>query len=804
MKSETPKAGPSNVEGQERQTTPPQVRDGNPQAAASNSTPEGKGTAAYATNNTETRTNSPNVLLIKEDLRDALRVPFLSFVKSLLMVERHHDGNDTKPLRAELSPDALAQYGAEQLESLVTEAVNWCNGPLTGELRKMKENLKEMLSTKVEKDRYHPLSVALNAILVQFSGNSVSDAAFLFVVNDPAIITSTVMSDEAPRGTMRKPDLIALTLCRLKKIVSVGVDGYSGFAKILEEGADVWKDARKNAQENIGWPDVHNPFEIKVEDIIDCTRMDGPYEVADILPKDHKQKSELQAGPTGSTGSATTSKASARKTSSQSRSTAGTTNSNNLKRKSSTPRGSSNKKQKFPPLSPSTTVTTDVQCAYYGLELLRSRWDRTHSVVFLLVDNKLSLKWYDPQGCIETEPIDIVEQLPLLVATMVLFQRFGTRMRGIAPLDLKATVNGREHKYDIPNDTSVLWELKGRRPVVAKPVAKGTADERTKKEEAKTEIKTRSQTKAHRLPDDLKNTFFKFSWREEQRDGEGDIISCARERAEKHLGKFAKDVTNHLPDVLHYKAHDKLSTKFIRQFAGVGIEGTQGSRVPCEMLSKEMKPLDELPPDDFFAKIWGVIRCHFLLWKIGIAHGDISFNNLMVKSLPNGHRVMVLNDYDLAAIMAEGEKSPSKKGYERTGTKPFMALDLLYSSDGSVFRLYRHDLESILWCIAWYCKEEKTWTEGSHDQVAKEKGFWLLKVNPARPPDGIRPGAEVFWRPVIKTFKTWINDMAPIDGKADHTDRELLEMIDQYLPRQQEYKTWDWMDFSIHKGARES
>ncbi|TFK16791.1 hypothetical protein FA15DRAFT_629214 [Coprinopsis marcescibilis] len=605
-------------------------------------------------------------------------------------------------------------------------------------------------------------------------------------------------SSEVPNCTKRRPDLIALTLCRLHEIAPLcQPHDYVHFAKMLEKQTDLWDDARKNAHGMIGWADVHNPFKIKARDVIDCTRMARPYEVVNILPKDHKQESETNTGPTASMSSATDDTANAGEAPSKSKSTAG--NSNSGKRKGTTLQGSSSKRQKLSPLPHSTTVTTDVQCAYYGLELLRSRWDCTHSVVFLLVDNKLSLKWYDPQGCIETEPIDIVEQLPVLVATMVLFQRFGTRMRGITPLDLKATVNGREHQYDIPSNISVPWKLKGRRCVISKPVAKCTVDEPMKQGNADADEVTRSSTK---LPDDLKHTFFKFSWREEERDGEGDIISCAMERAEKHLGKFAKDVTNHLPDVLHYKAHDKLSTKFIRQFAGVGIEGTQGSRVPCEMLSKEMKPLDELPPDDFFAKIWGVIRCHFLLWKIGVAHGDISFNNLMVKSLANGNEVIVLNDYDLAVIMAEGEISPSKKGDEITGTSTFMALDLLFSSDGSVLRHYRHDLESILWCIAWYCKEEKCWTEGSHRQIALEKFSWSGNVSAACPPDGIRPGAEVFWRPVIETFDTWIDaHKARIRGKVDHTDRELLEMIDQYVPRQEEYKTWEWMDFSVWKGV---
>lgn len=58
------------------------------------------------------------------------------------------------------------------------------------------------------------------------------------------------------------------------------------------------------------------------------------------------------------------------------------------------------------------------------------------------------------------------------------------------------------------------------------------------------------------------------------------------------------------------------------------------------------------------------------------AHGDISRTNMMCKMVGKEWRG-VLNDFDLAAIMKYGSRSPDKKGWERTGTLPFMALDLL-------------------------------------------------------------------------------------------------------------------------------
>jgi hypothetical protein len=54
----------------------------------------------------------------------------------------------------------------------------------------------------------------------------------------------------------------------------------------------------------------------------------------------------------------------------------------------------------------------------------------------------------------------------------------------------------------------------------------------------------------------------------------------------------------------------------------------------------------------------------------------------------------VLNDYDLASTSTESPQSN-----RRTGTKPFIAIDLLDSPPPP--HLYRHDLESLLYVIIW-------------------------------------------------------------------------------------------------------
>ncbi|KAL6300674.1 hypothetical protein BKA93DRAFT_711129, partial [Sparassis latifolia] len=82
---------------------------------------------------------------------------------------------------------------------------------------------------------------------------------------------------------------------------------------------------------------------------------------------------------------------------------------------------------------------------------------------------------------------------------------------------------------------------------------------------------------------------------------------------------------------------------------------------------------------------------HFRLWLHGVEHGDISLHNLMYD--PDTQR-SVLNDFDLAVVREGSEEEREPAGKMRTGTVPFMALDLLMPGyyGGKIARLYRHDL----------------------------------------------------------------------------------------------------------------
>ena len=93
----------------------------------------------------------------------------------------------------------------------------------------------------------------------------------------------------------------------------------------------------------------------------------------------------------------------------------------------------------------------------------------------------------------------------------------------------------------------------------------------------------------------------------------------------------------------------------------------------------------------------------------------------------DGKKYGVLNDFDLAAIMAVGERTPKKQGFERTGTLPFMAIDLLRFPNGQISRWFRHDLESCMWCLVWQAlaRKQEHWYSDELTRISAEKSGML-------------------------------------------------------------------------------
>lgn len=98
-----------------------------------------------------------------------------------------------------------------------------------------------------------------------------------------------------------------------------------------------------------------------------------------------------------------------------------------------------------------------------------------------------------------------------------------------------------------------------------------------------------------------------------------------------------------------------------------------------------------------------ILSAHRVLWELNIQHCDISIGSIMVREGVAG-KCGVLNDWDLS-IVPDGNGETRNPGVhrERTGTVPFMALDMLTPEfcAGLVKREYRHELESFIWMLPW-------------------------------------------------------------------------------------------------------
>ena len=196
----------------------------------------------------------------------------------------------------------------------------------------------------------------------------------------------------------------------------------------------------------------------------------------------------------------------------------------------------------------------------------------------------------------------------------------------------------------------------------------------------------------------------------------GNLLTGKTKLLHNHTSQIAEEldsVKGHVPRLLwHYKFTEPTSE--IREALGVS-EPKRGSRVLYILVFPKLQPITDLQGADFFNVLKQCILCtwfvvhtylfvelvwvagHYDLWQAGVHHRDVSPANLMWYR--KGSVLMgVLNDYDLSSL-ATSVQGP--QGNQRTGTIPFMAVDLLTQRGEEVQHLYRHDLESFMWVLVW-------------------------------------------------------------------------------------------------------
>jgi len=139
---------------------------------------------------------------------------------------------------------------------------------------------------------------------------------------------------------------------------------------------------------------------------------------------------------------------------------------------------------------------------------------------------------------------------------------------------------------------------------------------------------------------------------------------------------------------------------------------------------------------------------HYALWRGGIEYGDISLRNLMWDPFL---KVGVLNDFDLINISGK-----DSKGGRRTGTIAFMALQLIIpDGEDPIRRLYRHDVESLIWVLIWIClyfSEPDDIPEGMEEKAVENH---MSRLQEWKTGDACR-AYQVRW-----AFLTFLNSRVP-------------------------------------------
>ncbi|TFY77689.1 hypothetical protein EWM64_g6325 [Hericium alpestre] len=102
--------------------------------------------------------------------------------------------------------------------------------------------------------------------------------------------------------------------------------------------------------------------------------------------------------------------------------------------------------------------------------------------------------------------------------------------------------------------------------------------------------------------------------------------------------------------------------------------------------------------EEFKAIFLQLVRCHRIIFmKANILHRDLSVNNLLFIRDDDNEPSGLLNDWDLGKRCKIDQTTETPSARHRTGTAPFMALDLLL--DDPPQHLYRHDLESFIYIL---------------------------------------------------------------------------------------------------------
>ncbi|KAF9462741.1 hypothetical protein BDZ94DRAFT_1298367 [Collybia nuda] len=188
-----------------------------------------------------------------------------------------------------------------------------------------------------------------------------------------------------------------------------------------------------------------------------------------------------------------------------------------------------------------------------------------------------------------------------------------------------------------------------------------------------------------------------------QESGKFEEATAKSHDAQSLVEEFDKHwALNHLPNILHSEdfqlgsenepmPQTKLAL-FFSKAEYVNGEFKYETRVLRVSVQERLYKMTTLPSLVGYAQVfYDIFLCHRWLYDYPyILHRDISSGNIMYRII-DGKIYGVLNDLDLSSLRKSVEGG-EQTSLQRTGTPPYMAVDLLRRD---THHLYRHDLESL-------------------------------------------------------------------------------------------------------------
>ncbi|KAL1662546.1 hypothetical protein GGF50DRAFT_128656 [Schizophyllum commune] len=137
-----------------------------------------------------------------------------------------------------------------------------------------------------------------------------------------------------------------------------------------------------------------------------------------------------------------------------------------------------------------------------------------------------------------------------------------------------------------------------------------------------------------------------------------------------------------------------------------GIALSHDRRALVYQVALDFRPLWTLESVEEFEQCYvDLLETHFHVYDHGhVLHQDVSESNVMARREADGKVYGLLIDWDISCFLDEADGSTSSIPHLRTGTTPFMAIDLQRAASRDRVapdHRYCHDLESFFWLLLW-------------------------------------------------------------------------------------------------------